>query len=771
MLTFQQLKKEAPGIIPLLPMLYVAWADAVLTPSEINSIKNKITSQRWLNAKEAEILEQLLQPTSPPSDAELRSWVQIIQRSAKDIPATDKESLVDMGMAIAKINMDNTDFPMASEEAQAALREIESALDVVSLEVPGNILTKEKTETGGAKSDKSAFQPEEMQHFLEANHHQLRKKVRQIITDDLLAYQPVTNKEDYRETILAWAKVLAKQGFGALAYPKEYGGTGDMSQFIAVFETIGYHDLSLTIKFGVQFGLFGGAIANLGTESHHQKYLLKTGTLEYAGCFAMTETGHGSNVRQLETTATYNPETQEFVIHSPTVSSRKEYIGNALHSRYAAVFAQLQTQGEGQGVHAFVLQLRDENHHLMPGVSVEDCGYKMGLNGVDNGKIWFDQVRIPRENLLDKYGQVAPDGTYSSPIKSEGKRFFTMLGTLVGGRVNVPFAGLSAAKAGLTIAVKYALVRRQFGPENEPETLLLDYPTHQRRLLPLLAKAYAIDFGLTYLAKRYSEKTEADMREIETLAAGLKSYGTWFTTHCLQMCREACGGKGYLAENRFTALKADTDIFTTFEGDNTVLMQLVAKGLLTSFKHEFGSSGAFGVLKYLSEQASQTLAEYNPLFGRNADQEHLRSLDFLKDAFAYRERKQLMQVADRLRKHIKRGMKSQDAFLRVQNQFLTLANAFVERLILDQFIDGIQRCDNPSLKPILNQLCCLYALWQIEEDKGWFLESGYMEAAKTKAIRRQIDKLCWEIRPHALALVESFGIPDACLAAPIATYQ
>ena len=203
-------------------------------------------------------------------------------------------------------------------------------------------------------------------------------------------------------------------------------------------------------------------------------------------------------------------------------------------------------------------------------------------------------------NLLNKFGNIDEHGQYSSPIKSEAKRFFTMLGTLVGGRLCVPRAGLSAAKSSLAIAVKYALKRRQFGAEHQQEMLIMDYPSHQRRLMPSLAKAYALDFALTYLTKRFSDRTEADMRSIETLAAALKSEATWFTSDTIQACREACGGKGYLAENRFADFKADSDIFTTFEGDNTVLMQLVAKGVLSDFNKEITEDGWKSMVSFVS---------------------------------------------------------------------------------------------------------------------------------------------------------------------------
>ena len=182
-------------------------------------------------------------------------------------------------------------------------------------------------------------------------------------------------------------------------------------------EMLAQFDLSLMVKAGVQWGLFGGAVENLGTQHHHDTYIRDLINLDLVGCFAMTETGHGSDVQNLETTATYDQATQEFVINSPTPSSRKDYIGNAgKHATMAAVFAQLITRGETYGVHCFLVPIRDEHGEDLPGVTTSDCGHKGGLAGVDNGRIMFDEVRVPRQNLLNRYGQVDEGGAYSSPI-------------------------------------------------------------------------------------------------------------------------------------------------------------------------------------------------------------------------------------------------------------------------------------------------------------------------------------------------------------------
>src|SRR5439155_1083343 len=299
-----------------------------------------------------------------------------------------------------------------------------------------------------------------------------------------------------------------------------------------------------------------------------------------------------------------------FVIHTPDADARKDYIGNvARDGRMAAVFAQLITGGEGRGVHVFLVPLRDERGRPCPGVRIEDCGLKGGLNGVDNGRLWFDQVRAPRDALLDRFGTVARDGAYSSPIANETRRFFTMLGTLVSGRVSVAGAGLSASKLAMTIAVRYGLTRRQFRAAGSgQEVIILDYLQHQRRLLPALAMTYALHFAQEALVESLHRAADGDsadeseQRQLETLAAGLKAVSTWHTTQTIQTCREACGGAGYLSVNRLTELKADTDVFTTFEGDNTVLLQLVAKGLLTNFRDEFGSMDTVGMVRYVADQ-------------------------------------------------------------------------------------------------------------------------------------------------------------------------
>lgn len=765
----------SPAVQSLLPLFYAAWADRVLSPSEVKILREKVAKLAFLSDQDHQVLRRWADPAHPPTRDLFKFWEILIRDVSRVLPEGKSATLVDIGLALAaraeKVNgREERATDWSAPEVRTQLEALEERLGQIRLETYRQIFPHyddQRQEVGERRQ--AGFDPLDMQALLDEPFSDLRQRMRLLLADPVFHYRTLREKEAYREQVLVWCKLLAEQGLGALSYPEEYGGTDDMGRYAAVFETLGYHDLSLTIKFGVQFGLFGGSVLALGTKRHHDRYMEAIGKLELPGCFAMTETGHGSNVRGLETTATYDPDTNEFIVHTPRLEAGKEYIGNALHGRMATVFAQLIVEGENHGVHAVLIPLRDEAGHVLPGIRVEDNGYKLGLNGVDNGRIWFDNVRVPRENLLNRFGEVSPEGIYGSPIENPSRRFFTMLGTLVGGRVCVPLAGLSAAKSGLAIAIKYALRRRQFAPSfNEPETLLLDYPSHQRRLLPHLAKAYGLHFGLRYLADRYVRRSEEDIREVETLAAGFKAYATWFTTETLQECREACGGKGYLAENRFADLKADTDIFTTFEGDNTVLMQLVAKGVLSDFRKEFNDEGLTAVLRHLSGRVATAIAERNPIAIRRTDTDHLLDSQFHLAAFRYRERNLLFSLAQRMRGWIREGLTSYEAFLRCQTHSLALAEAYVEHIVLAKFVEAVEEQENDRLRATLKRLCDLYALSTIERHKGWYLEQDYMSGAKSKAIRKLVDVLCGEVRKDTAALVEAFAIPEACLAAPIA---
>jgi acyl-CoA oxidase len=626
-----------------------------------------------------------------------------------------------------------------------------------------------------------------LRRLLDGENREIREHVRAVLCRPEFSKGPTPPPTaEYRELVLEWTRTLSETGGTALGFPSEFGGLDRVGGAIAAFETLAHSDLSLLVKCGVQFGLFGGAVLHLGTRKHHERYLADLVSMKLPGCFAMSESGHGSNVQQVRTTATYDAEAGEFVVNTPDDEDRKDYIGNAAdHGRIAAVFAQLIVGGEERGVHALLVPLRDESGRVVDGVRIEDCGEKLGLNGVDNGRIWFDEVRVDRDALLDRYAEVSPEGEYYSEIENPNKRFFTMLGTLIQGRISVGGAAVSAAKSALTIAVRHSLRRRQFGPpDSHEEVPLLDYRVHQRRLLVPLATTYALHFAQEGVVAEFDrifgkgEDDEESRRALETRAAGLKAIATWHATETIQTCREACGGAGYLSENCFAELKADTDVFTTFEGDNTILLQLVAKGMLTGYRDEFGELDPIGTAGFVASQVWETVVERTGgreliqrltddlVPGRERD-EDLLDPEYHLGLFRWREDHMLSGAARRLKRGIDDGGDPFLVFNDCQDHVVATARAHVEREVLEAFNVVVQRCEDDRLKLTLTTLCDLFALGCIERDRAWFQEHGRISSTRAKTVTRTVNELCAALRPHAWELVDAFGIPDQILAAPI----
>lgn len=763
-----------PRLAAYLPLVYIAWADGDLEPAEISDIRARVAARHQesdgLPEPSRGLLCSWLDPAAPPSAGELAGLLESLQDAAGELPDECRRSLATLGEEFAARR--GTALHPAEREALAVL---EAALGVDGHEAAERLARAAHPQPPATAPAAAPFDVAALTVLLDGEQRGTREWLRRLLATPEFAYRSELTRDDYRAQVLVWCRRLAEEGIGPLGLPPEHGGGGDPAAFLAAFETLGHHDLSLLVKFGVQFGLFALSIHQLGTALHHAAYLPAAGRLDLPGSFAMTETGHGSNVADLETTARYVPEAGELVLHTSHVGARKDYIGGAARdARMAVVFAQLETGGARHGVHAFVVPLRDGQGLPLPGVHIEDCGEKEGLNGVDNGRIGFDHVRVPREALLDRFATVAADGTYTSPIASPGRRFFTMLGTLVGGRVSVALASLSAAKSALCIAVRYGERRRQFGAPGEPEAVILDYPSHQRRLLPRLAATYAFHFALRDLAAQYvrvmtGQADEEERRGVEGLAAGLKAMATWHATDTIQACREACGGQGYMAVNRFGALRADSDVFTTFEGDNTVLLQLVAKGLLSGYRKQFGDMNFLGLVRFVAARAGTAVRELNPIVTRMTDPAHLRDPEFHLAALRWREEHLLETAARRLKKRLDGGVAPTQAMLDCQTHLLATARAHVERVVVERAAaavsgDGVLA----ELAAVLRPLLALDALARIEAGAGWLLEHGVIEAGKARAIRKQVDALCCELRPLAGGLVDAFAIPDAVLAAPIA---
>jgi acyl-CoA oxidase len=616
----------------------------------------------------------------------------------------------------------------------------------------------------------------------------VRRVAREFAKDPELHDRPGLSLEEQRERALGQLHILVERGQIHRAFPKALGGLEDNGGNITAFEELVSASPSLQIKSGVQWGLFASAVLHLGTEDHHKRFLPDIMSLTVPGAFAMTETGHGSDVASVATTATYDEETQEFVIHTPFRGAWKEYLGNAgQHGLAATVFAQLITKGVNHGVHCFYVPIRDEKLNFLPGIGGEDDGWKGGLNGIDNGRLHFDHVRIPRTNLLNRYGDVAEDGTYTSSIGSPGRRFFTMLGTLVQGRVSLDGAAAAVSAMALAIAVTYGNQRRQFTAGSDTdEEVILDYQRHQRRLIPRLATTYAMNFAHDDFLVKFDAvfsgeaDTDEDRQDLETLAAALKPLSTWAVLDILQEAREACGGAGFMAENRLVGLRADLDVYVTFEGDNNVLLQLVAKRLLTDFSSKFKNADAGALARYVVEQTAnrayhgtglRTLTQTVRDFGSTARSVHeLRDTNAQRELLTDRVETMIAELASRLRPASR--MSKADAaalFNSQQNELIEAARAHAELLQWESFTRALEKVEDAGTKQVLSWLHDVFGLGLIEKHLAWYLIHGRLSTRRAQAVSAYIDRLVTRLRPHAQDLVDAFGYEPEHLRATIAT--
>uniref|UniRef100_A0A5G2RLQ0 Acyl-CoA oxidase like n=2 Tax=Sus scrofa TaxID=9823 RepID=A0A5G2RLQ0_PIG len=483
-----------------------------------------------------------------------------------------------------------------------------------------------------------------------------------------------------------------------------------VSRSLVIGEVLSMADMATGVKCGIIYWLFGGAVRNLGSPAHVTKWLQPLQEQKYTGMFAMTERGHGSNVRGIQTEATFDLSAQEFVIDTPCENAEKMYIGNSMYGNYAAVFAQLILNGRSHGPHCFIVPVRDENGSLRPGVTAIDMMYKEGLHGVDNGILRFDKVRIPRENLLDKFGSVAPDGQYHSPIKDRSTRFNAMLAALTPSRLAVTFQAMGSMKLGLTIAIRYSHSRRQFGPKAKEEVKIIEHQTQNMRLMPHLATALALTFVSRYAGVLldkdiFSGKELVNSRSLQALVAGLKAYSTWENVSCLQDCRECTGG------------------------------MVVVRELLAQYTKQYEKRPLSSLLQNWAESGSDKLR--TSVLAFNVDT--VGSLAFLLKAVNFRERV------------LQRGL---------------VARIYYKTL--EQFFLAVNSCPDLEDQALLKKFCLLYGTKLVFQERAWYLEHKYFTPVASMRIRSQLLDLCDSVKDDALRVISAFNIPHTSLHAPIA---
>ncbi|XP_073430220.1 peroxisomal acyl-coenzyme A oxidase 2-like isoform X2 [Dendrobates tinctorius] len=545
---------------------------------------------------------------------------------------------------------------------------------------------------------------------------------------------------------------------------KEMGWEENGREFAYIVRAVGGE-----IGFNIQ-KLFLKTISALGTDEQISKWQPLGNNYKIFGTYAQTELGHGTNLRGLETTATFDPSTQEFIIDTPQITATKWWPGDLGKTcTHAVVLAQLYSNGKKYGMHPFIVQVRSlKDHSPLPGISVGDIGPKMSFENIDNGYLIMRNIRVPRENMLSRYSQVLPDGSY---VKrgSDKINYFTMIAVRVGMLREEVLMALTKA---CTISVRYSAVRRQSELKpGDQEPKILDYQTQQQKLLPLVATCYSVHFTTKYVAKFYNDVSDEIQKEnfsllpeLHALTAGMKAFATEMCSNGVEICRKACGGHGYSLYSGIPSLYTRVTASCTYEGENTVLHLQVARFLLKCFAGAQSGAPIPSSTAYLSSPPAGGCHARMPA-------DFLNPEVYLK-AYEYRAYSLIASAANKMQNLVQSGSEQYAAWNNTSVELVKTSIAHAHLLTVKIFISALNLAsDHPEIKVVLKRLCDLYALHGIFTSAGDFLHHGYLSGKQLDMATTAYLGLLAELRKDAVLLVDAFDYTDDELLSAIGTYD
>ncbi|KAK7502899.1 hypothetical protein BaRGS_00005848 [Batillaria attramentaria] len=598
---------------------------------------------------------------------------------------------------------------------------------------------------------KSTFNNEELTYFLYGGPENTKRKrylqnlaIQDLSKMKLKQYATLSREEQYEQELQKSAYCFTMQKKLELNNPLE---RFYFREAIMPHEPAPYH---------LHNSMFIDTINKMATEEQKEKWIPLAESYRLVGTYAQTELGHGSFLRGLETTATYDPRTKEFVINSPTITATKYWPGGlGKTANCCVVMAQLESNGRKLGMHSFLVQIRDlDTHQPLPGVTVGDIGNKFGYAGIDNGFLRLNNVRIPRENMLMKHTKILEDGTYIKP-KSERLIYGAM--TFVRAAI-VGDVGRGLAKAA-TIAVRYSAVRRQ--SEIQPgagEVQVLDFQTQQFRLFPQIANAYALlaagrDMLLFYMkiTAQIDKGALEELPQLHALSAGLKAVSSWVASEGVEVCRLACGGHGYSEASGLPKIYVDVTPACTYEGENNVMVLQTARYLIKCCNAVQQGEQVPSLMKFLQSPP-----------GGSSTLDVRLNLPDLVAAFEHRAARMTREAAQKLQTATSQGKPAHQAWNANAVELAAAGKAFMESYIVRVFAENVSKFKG-QLQPVMMALCRLHAVTGMTQNLGDFLKDGYISSQQAAMLQQRLLDLLTELRPNVVALVDAFDFPDAVL--------
>lgn len=530
-------------------------------------------------------------------------------------------------------------------------------------------------------------------------------------------------------------------------------------------------------SFNLHLNAFVKTIELLGTDEQKEKWLKKSETFEIIGCYAQTELGHGSDLRSLETTATYDETTQEFILDSPTVSSIKFWPGGlGKFANHAVVFAQTIIKGKNVGLQAFIVQIRDENHRPVDNVHVGDLGSKFSYNSTDNGFLKFNKVRIPLSNMLAKHAQVSATGEYTMADPRTVKLAY---GNMLFLRVFFFYLTCISTAKLATISIRYSIIRRQFkNKETGEERQILDYQTQQYRLFPILGLTYAISlcsnsFVIKYM--EYEESLKAGkqpfklLRELHALCSALKPLATWKERKFGEIVKQCCGGHGFLEVSGIHRIVKEDEAMVTAEGANNVILQQTAKYLLEQVQKLMEGEELDDITSYFKNHAQESQSK--PL-SKASDYKSIN--ERLVVAFERRTFVFLRIAAERFQKYLAAGLTIEQVWNeKTQQQFIKAAEYFGETYMIKEAFSNLEGLGyvNEKTRPTIEKCLQIYAIYTILDELTSFLYTDFFEEQDVEVLRKTFRDVSQAVRKNAIGIVDSFGFRDEELLSVLGSYD